>query len=63
MTISVFNASEFTQLSIRYDTGYHPKQLSLGIMTKLEYDAMDWKTAVEMANWILKIDEEYNGRD
>lgn len=31
MTYAVFDLTEFTQLSIRYDTGIHPDRYSLGI--------------------------------
>lgn len=77
MTISLFDLTEHTQLSVRYDTGCHPDGLSLGVFVGngqlhddepakdplhlSAYDAVEWDRALRMAAWILKVDEEYNG--
>lgn len=76
MTISLFDLTEHTQLSVRGPTGCHPDGLSLGVFISTEpihnigghpaplelnaYDAVEWDRALRMAEWILKADEQFN---
>lgn len=75
MTISLFDLTEHTQLSVRGPTGCHPDGLSLGVYISTEeihgdppktplslsaYDAVEWDRALRMAEWILKADEQFN---
>lgn len=75
MTVSLFDLTEHTQLSVRLNTGCHPDGLSLGVHIDTEeihgdppktplslsaYDAVEWDRALRMAEWILKVDEGFN---
>lgn len=76
MTLSLFDLTEHTQLSVRGPTGCHPDSLSLGVFISTDpihtlgghpaplelnaYDAVEWDRALRMAEWILKADEQFN---
>ena len=75
MTISVFDLTEHTQMSIRMGTGTHPdSEYVFGVhigsddhysdkrgMTPdfTAYDDVEWERAVKMAKWILEYDEHF----
>lgn len=73
MTIAVFDLTEHTQISVRGTTGTHPdSDLVFGVFMDADaimpdsdyaYDDVDWSRAVQMAKWILAMDEALHPKE